>query len=132
MTRRVAARIGWGLVVALLVAVPALAWAESGTPLIDRPGELWLVPAGITVFGFLAGGAWAAWPLRRAGAALLVGSGVGLLGGLLLTAGDVVRRAAVGGGLPLAVAGLWLEGLAVTTAVAAVAGLATWWARSGE
>ncbi|MGH9093317.1 MAG: hypothetical protein ACRDZR_18345, partial [Acidimicrobiales bacterium] len=51
-----------GVATILVVTVPAMVLAEDwgGTPLIDRPGAWWLLPAALSVAAFAAGGAVAA------------------------------------------------------------------------
>lgn len=119
-------QIALGLLVALGVAVPALAWAESGrVPMIDRHGELWVLPAALVVAGVFAGGLRAGHREVRLTSALAVGATVGTLCTAVLLAADLVRRGVLGHGVPEGVALLWLDGALVTIVVAlcgAVAG----------
>lgn len=112
---RAQSRVGLGILLTLVIAVPTLVAAEDwhGRPLIDQGGYGWLVPAFVTALAFAAGGAVAGRHAGRAPRALGHGLVVGAVAVLALLAADVVRRLIMNPTLPMGVVYYWLDGAAV-------------------
>jgi len=108
-----------GAVTTLVVAIPAMVIAEDwhGRPMIDEGGAWWVLPAGVALLGFFAGGVVAARGRRSTARALAAGLVVGLVVTVVLVAADGLRRVMMNPTLSAGVVYLWLEAAAAATGV---------------
>jgi hypothetical protein len=109
----------------LVISGPVLLWEElwRGVPMIDQPGDLWLVPAVITVAAFFIGGAIAGRHRRRRTGALIQGVALAVPVSLLLIIADIGRRLDLHRPFTLPVAGLWLYALVGTVVISSLGSL---------
>jgi hypothetical protein len=109
----------------LIISGPVLLWEElwRGQPMIDQPGDLWLVPAVITVAAFFIGGAIAGRHRRRRTGALIQGVALAVPVSLLLIVADIGRRLDLHRPFTLPVAGLWLYALLGTVVISSLGAL---------
>jgi uncharacterized membrane protein YoaK (UPF0700 family) len=91
--------------------------------MIDQPGDLWLVPAVITVAAFFIGGAIAGRHRRRRTGALIQGVALAVPVSLLLIIADIGRRLDLHRPFTLPVAGLWLYALLGTVVISSLGAL---------
>jgi hypothetical protein len=113
-------RVGWVdvLLPALLVvavSVPTM-WLEEdwhGRPMIDQPNDLWVVAGCLVAGAFLAAGVIIG-RRRPSGAVLHAAAAAAIAVGVLLGCALYRRFAIVHDGLPLAVARLWIYGVAAS------------------
>jgi hypothetical protein len=114
-----------GVLVAMVVSVPALVWAESGpVPMIDRGSDGWWFPAALVVASMVVGGACAA---RRQGGPLvgaLYGASLGLVSAGAFVVADLLRRLMVDKALSTGVELLWVNGILAVVGAGLVGGLA--------
>jgi len=109
----------------LLVSAPIMAVEEDwhGSPMIDQPSHLWVIPAGIVAAAFFVGGAVAGH--RRPSAPAFYASAAAVLAVTVLLVADVSRRIwlAHEGAAPGAVARLWGFGVVAALMMGAVGSL---------
>lgn len=123
------------LVVVLVVSVPTMVWAEAGVPMIDQPGNLWLVPVIIVVSAFVGGGAVVGSRQRGSAGAVAAGVALGALGAAVLIGADVLRRLHLSQGFSPGVARLWVTaaaGVALAGGLGALGGYLVFGRRRGS
>jgi hypothetical protein len=110
----------------LLVVGPTLTVEEfwHGRPMIDQPGNGWIVAVCIVVVTFFVGGVVARrWSPDSATAGLRAGASAAVV----LVAADIVRRLAITHqGLPWEVVALWLAGSVISSGLSAAGGWVGW------
>lgn len=109
----------------LTISGPMMLWESMwrGQPMIDQPGDLWIVPAVIVTAAFFVGGAIAGRHRRRSTGAIAQGIALAVPVSFLLIIADIGRRLYLNKGLPLPVAELWLYALVGTVVVASLGAL---------
>lgn len=109
----------------LTISGPMMLWESMwrGQPMIDQPGDLWIVPAVIVTAAFFVGGAIAGRHRRRSTGAIAQGIALAIPVSFLLIIADIGRRLYLNKGLPLPVAELWLYALVGTVVVASLGAL---------
>jgi len=117
--------LGLGLFVALVIVGPTFLVEQTwhGAPLIDRGGLLWLIPSFVMAIGFFVGGMIAGHRRKGLKGALAHGLLVAALTVALAFAGDLVRRDALGEGLPVIIFGYWMAAVAVALVVGGLGGV---------
>jgi hypothetical protein len=115
-----------GLAVILVVAIPTLVIAEDwhGRPMIDQPGELWVIPTLMVAAGFALGGAVYARRTKELWRALSQGLVLGTVVAVALLAADVVRRATRHQALSSGVLRLWVEAALLSIVLTSLGGAA--------
>jgi hypothetical protein len=115
-----------GLVVILVIATPTLVIAEDwhGRPMIDQPGELWVIPTLVVAAGFALGGAVYARRTMVLWRALSQGLILGTVVAVALLGGDVLRRAMHHQTLSAGVLRLWVEAALLSIVLASLGGAA--------
>ena|ERR1700728_725792 len=113
-----------GLVLTLAVAAPTLAIEESwhGRPMIDQPGDLWVLPTLVVAAAFALGGAIGARRAAQLWKALLQGLTSGALAAGMLLVADVVRRAMHHRAMSEGVLRLWIEAALLSIVIASLGG----------
>jgi peptidoglycan/LPS O-acetylase OafA/YrhL len=113
-----------GVVLTLAVAAPTLFIEENwhGKPMIDQPGQLWVIPTIVVAISFAAGGAIGARRITELWQALFHGLIVGTAASAVLLVADVVRRATVHRQLSEGVLRLWVEAALLSIVLASLGG----------
>jgi len=114
-----------GLFVSLAVVGPTFLSEETwhGSPLIDRGGVLWLVPAVVMAIGFWVGGVIAGYQRTSVQSALVRGFLVAALTIALAFAGDMARRLTLGQGLQPRVLEYWVGAVAAALLAGGLGGV---------
>jgi hypothetical protein len=117
--------LGLGLCVALVIVGPTFLVEQTwhGAPIIDRGGLLWLLPSFVMAVGFFVGGMIAGHRRKGRTGALVHGLLVAALTIALAFAGDLVRRDALGEGLPFIILEYWIGAVAVALVVGGLGGV---------
>jgi hypothetical protein len=113
----------------LIIAGPTMLWEEMwrGKPMIDQPGDLWVVPAIIVTATYFVGGAIAGRHRRLPQGAIVQGVALAIPTAVVLIVEDLARRLVLNKGLPLTVVGLWALSLVAATAIAVLGSLYGRW-----
>ena len=114
-----------GFMVALVIVGPSFLFEElwRGRPLIDQPGNLWILPGAIMAIGFFAGGGIGGRHRRHAGGAFNQGLLVAALTLVLIFLADVIRRIILHAPLTLEIMGLWCAAAAGALLVGGLGGV---------
>ena len=98
-----------GFLVSLVIVGPSFLFEElwRGRPLIDQPGNLWIVFGAIMAIGFFAGGGVGGRHRRHAGGAFNQGLLIAALTLILIFVADVIRRLILHAPLTWEIMGLW-------------------------
>ncbi|HUC05728.1 MAG TPA: hypothetical protein VL961_10030 [Acidimicrobiales bacterium] len=118
-----------GFIASMTLVGPAFLFAElwRGRPVIDQPGNLWIVPGAVMAAGFVLGGYVAGRRLARSATAFWRGALVALLTMTAIFACDLLRRAVIEQGLSWSVGGLWIGAAALTAFLGGVGGAGAAW-----
>jgi hypothetical protein len=116
-------KILFGVILTLAVAAPTLIIEENwhGKPMIDQPGQLWVIPTLVVAIAFAAGGAIGARRITELWESLFHGLMVGTAASVVLLAADV-RRATVHRPLSEGVTRLWVESALLSIVLASLGG----------
>lgn len=111
---------------ALAITAPTLIIEENwhGRPMIDRPGDLWLVPTLVVAVGFALGGAVRARRTNELWRAMVQGLVLGVVVTGVLLGADAVRRALHHQALSSGVVRLWVEAALLSIVLTSLGGAA--------
>jgi multisubunit Na+/H+ antiporter MnhB subunit len=118
-----------GLLFTFVVAGPTSLWESlwRGRPMIDQPGNLWIVPTVIVVITFLVGGAIAGRLHPRPMGAVVQALALAIPVAVVLILADLARRLIINIPLFVPVIELWIDALVSAIVLAAVGALTGRW-----
>jgi hypothetical protein len=118
-----------GLLFTFVIAGPASLWESlwRGRPMIDQPGNLWIVPTVIVVLTFLVGGGIAGRLRDRPMGAIVQALALAVPVAVALILADLARRLIINIPLFVPVIELWIDALVSAIALASVGALTGRW-----
>lgn len=117
------------LLFTLAIAGPTSMWESlwRGRPMIDQPGDLWIVPTVIVTVTILIGGAIAGRLSGRSLGALVQGLALAIPVAVVLVLVDLARRLVIGNPPYLAIYELWIVALVAAIGLAITGALIGRW-----
>lgn len=115
-----------GFMISLLIVGPSFLFEElwRGKPLIDQPGNFWIVPGVIMAIGFFVGGGVGGRHRRQAGGAFTQGMLIAALTLALIFMADMIRRGILHAPFTITIIGVWIACAAGALLVSGVGGVA--------